>query len=371
MRKLLPLLLLLVLALPLSAQKNKYTEFRPGTLWLDTDGRVINAHGGAVLYHNGAYYWFGEFREEFTTETLVGVSCYSSTDLLNWKNEGIVLPINKKGGTPVSVGALIERPRVVYNKKTKKFVMYFHLEPADKSGSSMVGVAVSKSVTGPYTLVKHGRINAKQWPINGNVKQGQYTKADKELSDNKWAEGWYDAVMGGLFLRRDFNEGQQCGDMTLFVDDDGSCYHIYLSEDCLALHIAELTDDYLGYTGRYMRVDPTGQNEAPIIFKSNGLYWLFTTNASSWRHGSTRLFSAPSIWGPWEPRLNPCKGKTASHTYYSRGTFILPVQHKPDTYIFMADRWKSYNPIDSRYVWLPIKFKYGTPQIEWQYDWHF
>lgn len=369
MKRVLPVLLLVLLSLPLASQKPHYTKFRPGTLWFDTEGRVINAHGGCVLFHRGRYYWFGEHREEFTTETLAGVSCYSSVDLLNWENEGIVLPVSKDKNSPLAVGALIERPRVVYNKKNNNFVMYFHLEPACGQQSGCVGVALSKSVTGPYKLVKHGRVNAGQWPMNGNVKHGEYTKADKELSNKKWAEGWHDAVTNGLFVRRDFRAGQQCSDITLFTDDDGSCYLVYSSEDGLALHIAELTDYYLDCTGRYMRVDPTGQNEAPILFKSDGLYWLLTSSSSAWRHGATRLFSAPSIWGPWEPRLGPCKGKTASKTFNSRGTYVFPVNGMPDTYIFMADSWRHYNPIDSRYIWLPLRFKYGMPVIEWQFNW--
>ena len=106
MKRVLPILLLVLLSLPLASQKPHYTKFRPGTLWFDTEGRVINAHGGCVLFHRGRYYWFGEHREEFTTETLVGVSCYSSVDLLNWENEGIVLPVSKDKKSPLAVGRL-------------------------------------------------------------------------------------------------------------------------------------------------------------------------------------------------------------------------------------------------------------------------
>ncbi len=44
--------------------------------------------------------------------------------------------------------------------------------------------------------------------------------------------------------------------MTLFVDDDGKAYHIYSSEDNLTLQIAELADDYLSHTGKYIRIFP-------------------------------------------------------------------------------------------------------------------
>lgn len=34
-----------------------------GEVWLDTDGNPINAHGGGILYHNGRYYWYGEYKK--------------------------------------------------------------------------------------------------------------------------------------------------------------------------------------------------------------------------------------------------------------------------------------------------------------------
>ena len=41
-----------------------------GKVWRDTDGNVINAHGGGILFHEGKYYWFGEHRPAsgFVTE---------------------------------------------------------------------------------------------------------------------------------------------------------------------------------------------------------------------------------------------------------------------------------------------------------------
>ena len=30
-----------------------------GSIWQDTEGRDIQAHGGCILPHNGRYYWYG------------------------------------------------------------------------------------------------------------------------------------------------------------------------------------------------------------------------------------------------------------------------------------------------------------------------
>ena len=73
-----------------------------GEVWLDTAGNPINAHGSGMLYHDGVYYWYGEYKKgetilpEWATwecyrTDVTGVSCYSSADLVNWTFEGIVL----------------------------------------------------------------------------------------------------------------------------------------------------------------------------------------------------------------------------------------------------------------------------------------
>lgn len=76
-----------------------------GKVWRDTDGNVINAHGGGVLYHEGKYYWFGEHRPESGFVTQKGINCYSSIDLCKWKPEGIVLAVSGEEGADIEKGA--------------------------------------------------------------------------------------------------------------------------------------------------------------------------------------------------------------------------------------------------------------------------
>src|SRR6056297_3395659 len=105
-------------------------SFKPGLPWPDTNGVHINAHGGGILYHRGAYYWFGEFKvaTELGNTAQVGVSCYSSTDLYNWTDEGIALAVSEDPGHDIEKGCILERPKVIYNESTGTFVMWFHLE---------------------------------------------------------------------------------------------------------------------------------------------------------------------------------------------------------------------------------------------------
>jgi|GEM_PF-2709308 len=69
------------------------TQFLQDQPWPDDKGVHINAHGGGVIYYGGKYYWFGEFYpgKKNRAPQVTGISCYSSTDLYNWKSEGIVL----------------------------------------------------------------------------------------------------------------------------------------------------------------------------------------------------------------------------------------------------------------------------------------
>lgn len=348
--------------------KAQNTAFHPGKLWFDNNQRIINAHGGGVLYHDGQYYWFGEHKGERSNAAWVGVTCYSSSDLYNWNDEGVALAVSKDNRSPIVEGSTMERPKVIYNEATEKFVMYFHLELQGRGyDAAHVGIAVSDKPTGPYELVRNGRVNPGKWPLNMTVLQQNAT--DKPEDYTWWTPEWNKAIENGLFVRRDFEGGQMSRDMTLFVDDDKKAYHIYASEDNLTLHIAELTDDYLGHTGKYIRIDPAGHNEAPAIFKKNGRYFMITSGCTGWDPNAARLLTADHILGEWTLHPNPAVGKGAEVTFHSQSTYILPVAGKKDAFIFMADRWRPENPIDGRYVWLPVLFEDGMPVLKWFNKW--
>ncbi|NDW17376.1 beta-glucanase [Dysgonomonas sp. 216] len=350
----------------LHAQKQK--SFYPGKLWFDTDGKIINAHGGGILYHKGTYYWFGEHKGEHSNDALVGVTCYSSTNLYDWTFEQIALPVSDDKNSSITKGCIIERPKVIFNEKTGKFVMYFHLELKGQGyNAAHVGVAISDNAAGPYVLVKNGRVNAGIWPINIPDSQKKLNK--KESDFKSWTPEWLRAMENGMFLRRDFKGGQMSRDMTLFVDDDSKAYHIYSSEDNATLQIAELTDDYLGYTGKYIRIFPAKYNEAPAIFKKDGVYWMITSGCTGWKPNEARMFSASSIFGTWSQHPNPCRGEDSELTFHSQSTYILHVQGKENLFVYMGDRWIPSNPIDGRYVWLPILFEDNKPVLKWMDRW--
>ena len=338
------------------------TRFSPGEIWPDTNGTPINAHGGGILYHLGTYYWFGEHKTEGEAgnNALVGVHVYSSRNLHDWKDEGVALSVSDDPKSDIAKGCILERPKVIHNPPTGKFVMWFHLELKQTGyASARSGVAVADRVTGPYEFIGSFRPNAGTWPQNVPDEQKKILTAEElaQVESLGLVGGPSPHYPKNLVFRRDFAGGQMARDMTLFVDDDGAAYHIHASEDNGTLHISQLTDDYLAPRGRYCRFFPGRFHEAPAMMKRHGVYYLITSDCSGWAPNPARLSRADSIWGPWTELGNPSVGSPAqmANTFESQSTFILPVTGLKDGYIFMADRWRPQNAIDGRYIWLPIQ----------------
>jgi beta-galactosidase len=294
-------------------------SFKPGAVWYDESGEVINAHGGGIVQAKGMYYWFGEKRGSHASE---GVNVYSSKDLYHWKYEAVALSQSDDPQSDITVGSVMERPKVIYNAKTKKYVMWFHLELKGQGyKAARAGVAISDKVTGPYQFVKSFR-----------------------PSDN------------------------MSRDMTLFVDDDGKAYQIYSSRENYDMRIVQLTDDYISPTTKDKMIF-SEHREAPAIFKYNKKYYLITSGCTGWTPNRARMHVADSLFGEWKFIGDPLQGRGADSTYGGQSTYILPVKGKKQSFIFMADKWNPHDLKDSRYLWLPVEFKEDNPFIEWKEEW--
>lgn len=73
------------------------TYIKPGEVWLDEKGERIEAHGGSMFYEDGTYYWYGEDKSHTKKKGKIwtwGIRCYSSKDLLNWKDLGHIIAPN-------------------------------------------------------------------------------------------------------------------------------------------------------------------------------------------------------------------------------------------------------------------------------------
>ena len=315
----------------------KNNQFKPGMLWLDDAGKPINAHGGGVLFDKDTYYWYGEHKIEGKSELQLadgGIHCYSSTDLLNWKDRGIVLPVvYDDPKAELAYGCILERPKVIYHKSTKKFIAYFKFYPKGTGYlKGYIGVATSTSPTGPFKF-SHKFLGA-------------------------------DAAYGS-------------GDFAMFADQDGTTYHLTVRKPDKTFVIGSLSDDRLQpKTGSYSAAKGIDvHTEAPAVVKHQGKYYLLGSGSSGWEPNAARSYVTDTISGVYQNTGNPVKGINpynnlgAEKTFGGQISYIIPVQGKKDAYIAMFDVWKPKDPINGLYIWLPLTFIDGKPEIVWRGGW--
>ena len=90
------------------------------------------------------------------------VSACSTSDFVTWRNEGTVLHFSNITDDETDFGnsdLVIERPKVLFNPNTKKYVMWMHLD--DKVNTvgtrGLAAVAISDYPNGPYAFVRSFR----------------------------------------------------------------------------------------------------------------------------------------------------------------------------------------------------------------------
>ena len=301
-----------------------------GTIWKDIDGNPIQAHGGMLLQHQGTWYWYGENKSGASHQTaagkwrvdVVGISCYSSPDLMNWKYEGLVLKADRTDPEhPLYYKKVCERPKVLFCKKTGKFVMLMHLDYADYTYAA-VGIAVAERPTGPFTLV--------------NVKQ-----------PNK------------LDVR----------DMTVWQEPDGTAWLIHSTHWNRTLALSRLTEDYTDVDGFYVYATPDQKREAPALCFHNGIYYMVTSGCTGWKPNSALYATSPHLPGPWVLVDNPCEGPNYRKTFYGQSTYIF--EHNGQKYL-MLDHWKPEELSNSGYSFLPLDIdENGILTVRWTEEVHF
>lgn len=289
------------------AQKD-FNEVKPGELWPDNKNEHIQAHGGGIIKRGKLYYWFGEDRRKNNAADMRYVGCYSSKDLVNWKFLGQVFKASTLEG--IREGTLIlERPKVFYNQKTKKYVMYMHLD-STKYTFARVGVAVSDKVDGEYKFVKSFR------PL-----------------------------------------GLESRDIGQFVDDDGSAYLVFESRPTKGFYIAKLSDDYMDVEKQVAFVSAPLEGGAIVHFGT--LYYAIGSALTGWRSNPNKYATATSLAGPWSEFKDIAPPET--NTYSSQSTMMIKVVGtKKITVVFMADQWKPATQWDSRYLWMPLEIGNGN-----------
>jgi len=259
----------------------------------DVAGEIIDAHDGCLQFFNGRFYLYGTAygKSDDYFQTNHSYRVYSSPDLGRWTYEGELLQAQPTG--------VYYRPYVVYNPSTHKYVLWYNWYP--KLWKGQVGIAVSDTPVGPFTIV------------STNV------------------------------LRR--REGSRSGDGSLFVDDDGQGYFIFSAiEDGYAIRVLALTPDFLGLTGYASSILAKG-GEAPLLFRRNKTYYaLCGPLCPACPEGSeVQVFTATSPLGPFKPRANiNRRPESGTPNIPAQETWVAKIP-TPDgsVFIWIADRWRS------------------------------
>jgi len=282
-----------------------------GTQWKDVNNASLQAHGGHIIKVGSTYYWYGEDKIH-NSANFKAVTVYSSTDLKNWTWRSYALTQNSAAELQY---AKIERPKVLYNESTGKYVMWAHYEDGNGYTLARVAVATSDTPTGPFTY--HGS------------------------------------------FRPNNNESR---DMTVYKDTDGQAYLISSSNNNSNLRLYRLTSDYTGIAAELNMIYEGGHREAPAIVKQGNTYYLITSGASGWYPNQAKYSTATNINGPWSA-LQPL-GNSA--TFYTQPAFILTIQGSSTTsHVYVGDRWNPSQLSDSRYVWLPLTLNGNTASLEY------
>lgn len=287
-----------------------------GGFWTDTAGNRIEAHGAGLLRVDDTWYWFGEDKSG-NSSAFKAVNCYASKDFQNWEFRRAVLT-RGSAATLDAADRIIERPKVIFNDKTKKFVMWLHFEGKDYAEAA-AGVFTSDTVDGEYAFESSFR-------PNGNMSR----------------------------------------DDTLFKDDDGKAYFVSAANNNADLVLYELSDDYLGVKRQVLTLWAGSSREAPALFKQGGRYYLVNSAATGWDSNQAKYASATAIGGPWSALSN----LGDATTFDTQPSYLIPIQgSRVTTYVYAGDRWQDPDLKSSKYIWLPLKINGAALSLDYYAEW--
>ena len=346
-----------------------YNTIRPGKFWYDTEGKRIQAHGGSLLYANGKYYWYGENKEDVTGRAKgdtcpiwhKGVRLYSSDDLYNWTDEGVFLVENENKQSPFYIGRIMERPHIVYNQKTKKFVLWAKIgglvdDDDEAFGNCYFAVCESEDLHGEWQHVNTIR----------------------------------------AYSAGDFDFCEMNGRM-----------HVVFEKPHSEMLCGELNESYTDFNGNISShlpyPFPPFVREAPAFFQRKGRNFILTSGTTAYFPNPTEVAEILQVHGEWKEWGNACIGDKEENSFHAQFSSVFKHPFKKDLYIALGDRWLNdlsknmpdprvmfenifnkelkstrydvskytdENTSEATYVWLPIRFREdGIPYLCWEDEW--
>lgn len=341
----------------------------PGQPWLDTRGERIQAHGGAVYYEDGVYYWYGENKEHTDGKNGIwtwGLKVYASTDLMNWEDRGFLIPPELEDpNSALFPTKRIDRPHILKCGRTGKYVLWIKLSGPEAAFT----IWQADHLLGPYEMV-----------------------------ENLYNPG-----------------GHKAGDFDLIADEETGKGYIYFDADHAAMLCMELSEDYLHAEKEaarsYADLTPPFTREAPALFEKNGKKYMLTSGMTGYVPNESDSAVCDAWDGVFESLDDPHLDDDSHASFNSQISKVFRVEGT-DRFIAMADRWLPDTPVDARladvftrviagtydpehyqstdaerremyaankletadtsaadYVWLPIEWENEKPVLRWRDEW--
>ena len=357
-------------AKPAPAAAHRQDAICPGQPWLDTKGERIQAHGGAVYYEDGVYYWYGENKEHTDGKNGVwtwGLKVYASTDLYNWEDRGYLIPpVLDDPNSALFPAKRVDRPHILKCTATGKYVCWIKLSGPEAAFT----IWQADTLLGPYTMV-----------------------------ENLYNPG-----------------GHKAGDFDMVSDEATGKGYIYFDADHASMLCMALTDDYLHAAAEvarsYADLTPPFTREAPALFAANGKKYMLTSGMTGYVPNQSDSAAADAWDKPFTSIGDPHVDDASKASFNSQISKVFKVEGRDGLFIAMADRWLPGTPVDARladiftrviagnyapdkyqatdaerremyaanvletantsiaeYVWLPVTFHGDRPEIHWKDSW--
>ena len=276
-----------------------YHSVRPGEVWLDTNGKPIQAHGFQICEMDGTYYWYGENKADAimgTNRMFGGVRCYSSKDFYNWKDEGLILaPEEHDHLSPIHYSQKLERPHIIRNPRTGKFILWAKSQADD----GYFAIFQADKFTGPYTFVRN--------------------------------------------LQPD---GFGVGDFDMYVDPQTGRGYVWFERPHWELICAELTDDMTDVTDvfseHFIGLKPPYTREAPAHFQLGQRHYVFTSGTTGYTSNPSEVAVFDDYHGAYHTLGDPHVGDSTASSFNSQITGILRIPGKKNLWVALADRWEPF-----------------------------
>ena len=335
----------------------------------DTRGQRIQAHGGAVYFEDGVYYWYGENKEHTDGKNGIwtwGIKVYASADLMNWEDRGFLIPPELDDpNSALFPTKRVDRPHILRCDKTGKYVCWIKLSGPEAAFT----IWQADRLLGPYEMV-----------------------------ENLYNPG-----------------GHKAGDFDLIADPVTGKGYLYFDADHASMLCMELRGDYLHaekeVAKSYANLTPPFTREAPALFEKGGKKYMLTSGMTGYVPNKSDSAVCERWDGVFESLGDPHVADASCASFNSQISKIFRVEGT-DRSIAMADRWLPGTKVDARladvftrviagtydpehyqatdaerremyaankletadtsiadYVWLPIEWEDGRPVLRWRDAW--